>query len=523
MSIGRASHNNRTDSAQAALLNVTVFASGAATMALEMCTSRLLAPYYGNSLPVWGLLIGMLLAYLAVGHALGGWLADRCPRSALLYELAAVAGLAIGFLPHVASPILRHSIVGFTSYQSAMVIGALFAVVVLLAVPTVLLGCIFPFAARLRLSDPSHSGTVTGRLYALSTLGSLVGTFMPVFVLIPNWGTRRTLFVVSMSVLAITIVGMRQCRLRRLWLYLAVAAVVTILYFLPQGPIKPVSGLIYEMESSYNYIQLIEDGDSILLKLNEGEGIQSVHRRDSLLTGYVYDYFLLAPFFRSQPQATSPDSLCLIGLAGGTMATQYSAVYGPITIDGLEIDPALISVAKSYMGADLPNVRALPVDGRYFLATTAQTYDVIIVDAYIPPYIPFHLTTAEFFSLVWEHLTHDGVLALNIARTEDDYSLVNAIAFTLRRVFPSVYLMDTQSNLNTIVIASRQPTRLEDVATSIANTTDPVLKQVAARAAGRAREFTAHQGQLLVDDHAPVEQITHAVVVRYLLGGPHAP
>jgi spermidine synthase len=174
------------------------------------------------------------------------------------------------------------------------------------------------------------------------------------------------------------------------------------------------------------------------------------------------------------------------------------------------------------MGMNLPNLRAMVVDGRRFLASTSQHYDVIIVDAYIPPYIPFQLTTVEFFSLVNEHLAEDGVVALNVARTETDYALVDAIAFTLHQVFPSVYLMDTQSNLNTVVVASKQPTGLDTITATLSDLEHPNLQSVAARAAGRIREFTATEGQSLVDDHAPVEQITHAIVARYLLGGTRA-
>ncbi len=502
------------------VLYLLVFVGGAATMGIEMCASRLLAPYFGNSLPVWGLLIGLLLAYLATGYVLGGRLADRYPQASLLYRLTAWAGFATGLMPYLAHPILRYSVVGFASYQAGSVLGSLLSVLALFAVPVILLGCVFPFAVRLSVKDTASSGNVTGRIYALSTVGSLVGTFAPVFLLIPNFGTRRTIVAISLAVLTIAVVGLLQTAGRRALLYVLLLAFILALQILPLGAIKPTEGMIYETDSSYNYIQVIRNGDEITLKLNEGEGIQSAYRSQQVLSGYVYDYFLLVPFFRSRQFSPPVGSLCLIGLAGGTTARQYSAVFGALPIDGIEIDPAIVDVGRRFFGLNMPNLRIVVEDGRYYLAHSTQLYDVIIIDAYRPPYIPFQLTTVEFFRQVHDHLTPDGVVAINVARTETDYTLVDAIASTLKAVYPRVYVMDTLSDLNSIVIASRQPSALPTITARLANLTDPVLNDVASRATGRVREFVTPNRETLSDDHAPVEQIVHAIGARYLLGQP---
>lgn len=487
-------------------------------MGVEMCASRLLAPYFGSSLPVWGLLIGLLLACLAVGYFLGGRLADRHPYASLLYQLAAWAGFSIGLVPYLAHPILRYSVVGFAHYQAGTILGALLTVLILFALPVTLLGCISPFIVRLCMVDTASSGNVAGHVYALSTVGSLIGTFVPVFWLIPNLGTRRTILLISLALLLVAIVGLLRTARRRVLLYLLLLALILALQFLPLDVIKPTEGLIYEADSAYNYIQVIRSGDELLLKLNEGEGIQSVYHPQQVLTGYVFDYFLLVPFFRGGQPSPPVGSLCLIGLAGGTMARQYSAVFGAIPMDGIEIDPAIVAVAQRFFGLDLPNLHAVVEDGRYYLAHSPHLYDVIIVDAYRPPYIPFQLTTVEFFRQAREHLTRDGVVAVNVARTETDYTLVDAIASTLQAVYPSVYIMDTLSNLNSIVIATRQPSQLPAIAARIAGLTDPLLQDVAARAQGRIREFVTPNGEILTDDRAPVEQIVHAIVIRYLWG-----
>lgn len=497
-----------------------VFASGAATMAVEMCASRLLAPYFGNSLPVWGVVIGMLLAYLSLGYLLGGRLADRYPVESLSCRVAAWAGFVIGLIPYLARPILRYSASGFAEYQAGPVLGSLLGILILFAVPVVLLGCVSPFAIRLSIETAASAGRTAGHVYALSTAGSLLGTFASVFWLIPSFGTRNSMFIISLSLLATAIVGLLLIGSRRALLFALLLASILALQLLPLGAIKPTEGMIYEVDSAYNYIQVLRNGDELVLKLNEGEGIQSSYSPRQVLSGYVYDYFLLAPFFRGGEYSPPMMSMCLVGLAGGTAARQYSLVFSEVPIDGIEIDPGIVEVGRRFFGLDLPNLQIAVADGRYYLAHSAKQYDVILVDAYHPPYIPFQLTTLEFFLDVRAHLTADGVVAINVARTEMDYSLVTAIASTLKAAFPSVYIVDPLSNLNSIVIASRQPTELSAITSRLSRLSDDILSNVAHRAEGRISEFMQSDHIILTDDRAPVEQIVHAIMARYLLGHP---
>ena len=503
---------------QRGVLYLLVFLAGATTMAVEMCASRLLAPYFGSSLPVWGLLIGLLLAYLAIGNLLGGRLADRHPQPRLLYGLAAWTSFLIGLIPFLSKPVLRYAVAGLTGYQAGLVLGSLLSVLVLFAAPVILLGFISPFALRLRIEDAASSGNVAGCIYALSTAGSILGTFITVFLLIPSLGTQRAMLVISLTLLAVATIGLLQSTGRRAALYLLLFVPLLALHSCGQGRIKPTEGLVYETESAYNYIQVLRSGQDLLLKLNEGEGIQSAYRPGQVLTGYVYDYFLLVPFFRSEESSPPLDNLCLIGLAAGTSARQYTAVFGALPMDGVEIDPAIVEVAQRFFDLHLPNLHVAIDDGRHYVAHSGERYDVILIDAYCPPYIPFQLTTTEFFGQVHDHLTPDGVVAINVARTEKDYALVDAVASTLDAVFPRVYVMDTHSNLNSIVVATREDSDLSTVSARLAALTDPVLQDVASRAAGRVWEFSGPYREALTDDHAPVEQIVHGMVARYLLG-----
>src|SRR5712691_8181588 len=190
------------------LLLPLVFVSGLASLGVEFGASRLLAPYFGTSLYVWGVLIGLVLIYLSIGYVIGGRLADRHPSADLLFQLTAWAGLWIGLIPLIAYPILLEAQQGFATVSVGLVLGTLLAVVLLFAVPVILLGCVSPFAIRLLLTDVDTGGNTAGAVYALSTAGSILGTFLPVFWFIPSYGTRATLIGFSLALIAISVGGL---------------------------------------------------------------------------------------------------------------------------------------------------------------------------------------------------------------------------------------------------------------------------------------------------------------------------
>src|SRR5579864_8055698 len=221
-----------------------------ASLAVEFSAARLLAPYFGTSLYVWGVLIGLILLYLSAGYVLGGRLADRRPEPDLLFQLTAWAGLWAGVIPLVSYPILLASQQGFATLSAGLVLGTLLAVVLLFAVPVILLGCVSPFAIRLLLTDVEKGGDVAGRVYALSTAGSILGTFLPVFWFIPTYGTRPTLVGFAAALVAVSVVGLWPRR--RLYLAFAAALAVTWV-LLPSGIKPPQQGtLLYERDSAYN-------------------------------------------------------------------------------------------------------------------------------------------------------------------------------------------------------------------------------------------------------------------------------
>lgn len=489
------------------------------TLAVELSASRLLAPYYGTSLLVWANLIGLILVYLTTGYFLGGRWADRQPYPGVLYQITAWAAFLIGLVPFLAQPVLRWSVDSFVDGSLGIFAGSLVGVIALLAVPVILLGTVSPFAIRLAIRDVHSTGNVAGGVYAISTVGSIIGTFLPVLVLIPAIGTRRTFLVFSVLLLGLSLIGLAQTSLRLMTWYATMLVIIgALVVFGPEGLIKPVRGLVYETESSYHYVQVIRRGDDTWLALNEGTALHSWYNPRQILADGVWDYFLLAPYFAPRKLAAHIGNLAIIGLAGGTVARQYSAVYGPIPIDGVEIDPEVVRVGQQYFAMDAPNLTVAVQDGRTWLARNVEHYDVIVLDAYRQPYIPFHLATVEFLRDVRNHLTLNGVAAINVGRSPTDFRLVNAIASTMREVFSNVFIIDVPTSFNSLVIGTVQRSNLTEYADNVTNLTDPTLLAVAERAAGHVREFN-DPGPVFTDDLAPVEQVTDAMILRYVLGG----
>jgi spermidine synthase len=501
------------------LLLPLVFVSGVASLGVEFGASRLLAPYFGTSLYVWGVLIGLILVYLSAGYVIGGRLADRYPRDDVLYQITAWAGLWIGVIPLVSYPILLASQQGFRTLSVGIVAGTLLAVVLLFAVPVTLLGCVSPFAIRLLLTDVATGGNTAGRVYALSTVGSILGTFVPVFWLIPTFGTRPTIEVFGLALVVIS--GLALWPRRRLYASFAVAVIIAWA-FLPGG-IKPpeVGTLLFEKESAYNYIQVVQVGSSTELILNEGQAVHSVYDSQSNLTHGYWGYLLLTDSFRpAQDAPATPRSVAFLGLAGGTSARQYRLAFGDqLDITGVEIDPEILAAGHRYFHLGDAHANEVVSDARYWLDTQAGHYDVMVLDAYRQPYIPFHLTTSEFFQQVKAHLNPGGALAVNVGRTATDYRLVDALASTMAAVFPSVFLIDDPIYTNTVVYASTVPVTVDDVAHNLGLVSAPLAGEAAKSALlqGKLR-LSPYHGQVYTDDLAPIEQLIDQIIFSYLTG-----
>jgi spermidine synthase len=506
-------------------LYFTVFSSGMVSLAIEFGASRLLGNTFGTSNLVWASIIGLILIYLTAGYFIGGRWADASPNHQTMYTVLAWGGFTAGLVPFIAHPVLRMAADAFDQLQVGILLGSFTTVLILFVVPVTLLGTISPFAIRLAIVDSRHAGRISGQIYAISTLGSFIGTFLPVLILIPVVGTTYTFLVFSLFLTMVALIGIwKSSGWKRVlpWIWMPVV-LVGLGIVLGKGPIKQTAGEIYEKESTYNYIQVIEQDGYRYLRLNEGQGIHSMWHPTEINYGGPWQEFLVAPFFNEPPYFSNQvQNMAIIGLAAGTVARQATAVFGPIPIDGFEIDPDIIAVGREYFGMDMPNLNAIAQDGRVGLEHSTKLYTIIAVDAYRPPYIPPHLTTQEFFEETWNHLTYDGVLAVNVGRSPVDRTLVNQIASTIQSVYASVYVMDVPGSYNSLIYATKLPTQFGNLLNNYNELADAAAPQLLLDAAATAIvniQPTPPISVVYTDDWSPIEWITNRMVLNYVLFG----
>src|SRR5215217_2209192 len=491
-------------------LELLVFTVGTSTLGAEIAAARLMAPFFGDSTIVWANTIAIVLVALSVGYWFGGRLADRHPHLGGLCVLVVGAAVLLGVVPIVAQPFLTLGVKAFDDVSLGAGFGSLLGVLVLVALPVLMLGAVSPWAIRLKLRAVEDSGEVAGRMYAISTVGSLVGTFASALLLIPLIGTQRTFVLFALLIALVALLGLN-------WKWAAAPVFLLALLAIPPGTIKGDAGdgrVIYETETEYQYARVVQFPDGVRrLELNEGQAIHSTYRPRTVLTGNYWDALLVDPF---AGLGRSPERVAMLGTAAGTTARAYARYLPATKVDAVEIDGKLLDIGRRYFDLEArPQLHEITEDARPFLRRSDGGYDVIMVDAYRQPYIPFYLTTEEFFELARERLAPGGVVAINVGHPEGSERLERVLSATLRAVFGEV-ARDPLNPTNTILMGSDTPMsggRLLAASRSLPED----LRPLAARAAGRLRPGLSG-GRIYTDDHAPVEWLVDESLVEYAAG-----
>jgi len=508
------------------ILYIAVFISGMVSLAAEMAASRLLGNYFGTSNLVWASIIGLILIYLTFGYFLGGKWADRSPRMSTFLSILAWAALALAIVPLASRPILKLSSQAFDQLWMGDLVGSFVVVMILFIIPITLLGTASPFAIRIAIQDAKQAGEISGRIYAISTLGSFFGTFLPSIILIPLIGTYLTFLVISSVLLIFSLIALGltvgwKHSMKYWWM---LVTVIGLAIFGTRGTDKIATGMVLETESAYNYIQVLEQDGYYLLRLNEGQGIHSVYHPEQINYFGPWEQVLVSPFFNKPPiHIEDIKSMAIVGLAAGTSARQAAIVYQNIVIDGYEIDPTIVDVAKKYFGMNLPQLNVLEQDGRWGLASSKKKYDIISIDAYRPPYIPWHLTTREFFQEVYDHMEENGVMVINIGRGIDDRRLIDSLGSTILSVFPTVHVMDLPNSFNSILFATVQPTDPVNLALNFqslqsqSNVNPLLIDTMSITLQNLAKNPSP--AQVFTDDLAPIEWLTNSLIVDFFLKG----
>jgi len=434
-------------------LKILTFTSGSIVMALEISASRILTPVFGSTIYTWGSLIGVILSGLSLGYFLGGKIADSHPRFDKICGIVFSVGFFIIGIPFFASSVVDFSleILPISQYTP------LLATFLLLMLPSVLLGFVSPYAIKLGTNTLQKIGNISGNLYAIATIGSIFGTFVTVFVLIPNLTVNQIIFGLGIALIASSLVGLKTSP------KIITVAIIIILIVpwssLSVNTISHNGTLIFEKETLFSHLDIVEYGDNRSLYL-DGMRHSSMDIDDPLDLVIDYtEFFHLGMLFN--PRATD---VLFVGGGGFTGPKNFLQIYPDTKIDVIEIDADVIDAARNYFNLETtPRLQVFNDDARKHLFMFDKKYDLIILDAYATNYVPYHLMTDEFFQILEKRLETNGVIVSNfVGSIEGNNSpLVRSVYKTMKETFPVAYVFPTEERptnvQNIMIVSSNQP------------------------------------------------------------------
>ena len=508
-------------------LYLTEFFAGMSVMAVELGASRLLAPYFSSSQIVWTIIIGTIMIAMALGNIYGGRSADKNPNPDRLYGRIIIAAVWIAAIPVLGKYIILgiSAVLIFSVNQNFLIWAAFAACMVIFVFPLFLLGTVTPSLAKYSVDNLNDSGKTVGALGAANTIGSIIGTFLPTFVTIPSVGTSVTFLIFAGILLALALIYFMSNKKG-----VKKTAVGFVLFLCCCGLGYHDSfafwekDLAYEGESVYNYLQVKESERDVILSTNVLFGVQSILKKEDGLTGMYYDYAMMAPFMAGVEEEKELEVL-ILGMGTGTYATQCARFFDNVRTAGVEIDEKITRLSYEYF--ELPgDIPVTTYDGRAYLNVDEKKYDVIMVDAYQDITIPFQMSSVEFFTLVKEHLTKDGVMVVNMnMRGQEEGNINQYLSDTIAEVFGNVYTVDVAGGTNRELFASdsgevlaRADRNIESLKTKAAGGEE--REEELADMMVRVRENLIPYekgGYLLTDDKAPVE-LLGMQVIDYLIG-----
>lgn len=491
------------------LLEAIVFIVGAAVMILEITAARVLAPYLGTSIVTWTSIIGVVLASLSLGYFLGGKLADRGPSYKTFSLIIFAAALFVGLVSFFKESIL----VVLQAYIKDIRLGSSVASIILFTPSSALLGMVFPYAVRLKIKTVKRSGSTVGSLYAISTVGSIFGTFLAGFFLIPAFGNTKILQYLGLVLIPTSFLAY-WLSISRLKIVVVVILLLSAYGFNFQG-LRQQKGII-DIDSQYNRIWIYQSVDGktgrpVQNLKTDAQGIQSsmyLDRDNDLVVEYTKYYRLIEHF--------APDykNVLMIGGGGYSYPKDYLKRDNQGQIDVVEIDSKMTELARKYFNLkDSLRLNIYHQDGRVFLNRTKKKYDAILIDVFESLDLPYQLTTKEAIEKMYRSLNDDGVIIVNIVSSlKGKYSLfLQAEYLTYKKIFPQVYLFPVQDPAdsfraqNIILVAAKSAEKL-----SFENK-DKELSGYLKHRWGKEVETNL---PVLIDDHSPVDYYMIPVVMR---------
>lgn len=485
-----------------------VFVTGAAVMAIEIAASRLLAPFFGNSMFVWAIIITIIMIGLALGYWQGGGIADKFPTRSGLFTTALLAGIFTSIIPQVTQLLFKFMEKGVFNTPTNTVIVTFFASCVIFLPAVILFGFISPYTTRVIIDKITHTGHVAGNIYAFSTFGSIIGILVTTFLLIPFLGTRETILLFSFLVILVSAIGLAK------WQYYLLLLLPITLYLFHQNIIKNNPNIVYQKDTLYQYVQVMENGAKKYLIFDEGGGSQSIFDFAKNISGSYYDYFVYLPDL----VAKSKQNVAILGFGGGVMARelkQFKNNYN-LTIDGVEIDPEVKAIAQNYFAVSGNDANIFVDDGRRYLNSTKTNYDIIIIDAYSKElYIPFHLATQEFFELAKSKIADGGIIAMNVNAISDKSPILTSITKTLAASFSNIYINNQPGSANYLIFASISP--IDFSKAKFASSYPIELQTTRDKLISNTKKLDTVDPKALVltDNRAPLEYLTDHLFFEY--------
>ena len=494
-------------------LYFTEFFAGMSVMAVELGASRLLAPYFSSSQIVWTIIIGTIMIAMALGNLYGGRAADKNPDPDKLYGRILIAAIWIAAIPAVGKYIIVaiSGLLIFTVDSNFLVIAGFASCMLIFVFPLFLLGTVTPSLVKYTVDSLDDSGSVVGKLNAANTIGSIIGTFVPTFVSIPAVGTSVTFLIFAGVLLALCLIyfGFKSKAV--------IKSVVGVIIFITCCVLGHdtsfafwQSDLTYEGESVYNYLQVYETDKKVVLSTNVLFGTQSVYQKEKGPTGFYYDH-AMASVYMGKPDEDRKEKILILGNGSGTFATQCNRYFDDLDITGVEIDEKITELAGEYFGLD-KDIPVVTYDGRAYLNVSKDKYDVIMVDAYQDITIPFQMSGTEFFELVADHLTENGVMVVNLnMRSETPGNINEYLCDTIASVFPYVYTADVQGCTNRELYASFDDVMIEKFKVALMHEDDEDLIYMMSKVDD---VLTGYEGGDLIftDDKAAVELLGMQVI-----------
>jgi spermidine synthase len=484
---------------------LAVLSSGVASMGLEILAGRMIAPQFGSSIYTWGGIIGVFLAALSYGYWRGGKQAADQATNERMARLFLLTGAYVALLI-VAGDVMLRATAGFPLPSR---FASLPAITLLFGPPTYFLGFISPYAAQ--LSEKEGLGRASGHVYALGTIGSIVGAFATTYVLIPAFDIQSIALV--FGVLAVgTAVALFAPRLtREKTLSVVVVAGLLVAAVSSGAAGVAVEGrIVYQTQTPYQQLEVIDVGDRRTLYL-DGQPHSAMDKDDP--TRHVFDYtpyFHLPFLFADDPDDI--DRVLFIGGGGFTGPKRFVEEYD-VTVDVAEIDPVVVDVAKEYFAVEeSPRLNIYTMGGRQFLQETDHEYDLIVLDAYRKDKVPFELTTVEFMRLANDRLSDEGMLFANVisAPSGPASQFYRAQYKTMARVFPQVYSFPTDAGVgiqNIELVATKRETVLTQEQLRERNEARDVGIELADELRTYRRAEETGDVPVLRDDRAPIDSL----------------